>query len=179
MPIAYTTEMRLALDVMNATGYLWTRVRADNSAPLIREGDMICLRKTGPDVKKGDLVALDYRKLFIVQRIVDIRGDTIYTKADHSEKGPFNQVIGQVAGKVVYILKGKDLLNIDNPLCDRIHLLITGLSVGRSKINVNSGFFYRRFFHKLRRSLLKRLLKLELIIGKRYAKSIDPGVQIP
>ncbi|NQV03437.1 MAG: S24/S26 family peptidase [Bacteroidia bacterium] len=179
MPIDYTTEMILALDILNVNGYLWTRVKADNSAPLIREGDMICLKKSGKVLKKGDLVALDYQKLFIVQRIVGIQGDTIYTKADHSEKGPFRQAIGKVAGKVVVIKQEHDLLNIDNPLCDRIHLLITRLSVGRSKTNINTGFFYRKFFHKLRRSILKRLLKLELIIGKRYAKNVDPGLQIP
>ncbi len=179
MPIEYTTEMTLALDILNVSGYLWTRVKADNSAPLIREGDMICLKKCGEMLKKGDLVAVDYHKIFIVQRIIKIDGDTVYTKADHSEKGPFSQEIGSIAGTVAYIKKEKELVNIDNPICDRIHLLIIRLSLGRSKVNINTGFFYRKFFHKLRRSILKRILKLELIIGKRYAKNVDPGVQIP
>ncbi|MFH1159975.1 MAG: S24/S26 family peptidase [bacterium] len=179
MPIDYTTEMILALDILNANGYLWTRVKANNSAPLINEGDMICLKKSGYALKKGDLVALDYQKLFIVQRIVKLSGETIYTKADHSEKGPFMQPIGIVAGKVVLIKKTQDLLNIDNRLCDRIHLLITRYSVGRSETYINTGFFYRKFFHKLRRSILKRLLKLEIIIGRKYAKNVDPGLQIP
>lgn len=179
MPIDYTTEMILALDILNVNGYLWTRVKADNSAPLIREGDMICLKKCGKELKKGDLVAVDYHKIFIIQRIIEIDGDTVYTKADHSEKGPFSQEIGNIAGKVAYIKKEKNLVNIDNPICDLIHLLIIWLSVGRSKVNTASGFFYRKFFHKLRRSMLKRILKLELIIGKKYAKNVDPGLQIP
>jgi hypothetical protein len=179
MPIDYTTEMTLALDILNINGYLWTRVKADNSAPLIREGDMICLKKCGELLKRGDLVAVDYHKIFIVQRIIKIDGDTVFTKADHSEKGPFSQEIGTIAGKVAYIKNGKNLVNIDNPICKRIHLLIIKLSLGRSKVNTNPGFFYRKFFHKLRRSMLKRILKLELIIGKRYAKKVDPEVQIP
>lgn len=177
MDIEYTTEMTLALDILNVNGYLWTRVKADNSAPLIREGDMICLKKHGGTLKEGDLVALDYHKLFIVQRIIGIQDDTLITKADHSEKGPFNQEIGIVAGKVVYIKKGQEIVNIDNRACERIHRMILRLSVGRGK--PDTGFFYSKFFHKLRRSLLKRTLKLELIIGKRYAKNIDPGIQLP
>ncbi|MBE0648452.1 MAG: hypothetical protein IH596_11785 [Bacteroidales bacterium] len=177
MEIEYTTEMTLALDILNVSGYLWTRVKADNSAPLIREGDMICLKKRGAALKEGDLVALDYHKLFIVQRIIRIEGDTLLTKADHSEKGPFNQKIEHVAGKVVCIKRGEEVVNIDNPACERVHRMILSLSVGRGK--PDTGFFYSKFFHKLRRSILKRALKLELIIGKRYAKNIDPGIQIP
>lgn len=178
MPIDYTTEMILALDILNVTGYLWTRVKAENSAPLIREGEMICLKKSGKEMKKGDLVALDYQKLFIVQRIIEIRGDSVYTKADHSEKGPFRHEIDRIAGKVVIVKKGENVLNIDNWLCDRVNLLIIWLSLGRSKFNIKTGFFYQKFFHKLRRSMLKRLLYLELIIGKIDAKNIDPGLQI-
>ncbi|MFC2102781.1 S24 family peptidase, partial [Bacteroidota bacterium] len=124
MEIEYTTEMTLALDILNVSGYLWTRVKADNSAPLIREGDMICIKKSGEPLKEGDLVALDYHKLFIVQRIIGIQGDTLITKADHSEKGPFSQEIENVAGKVVYIKKGDEMVNIDNRACERIHRII-------------------------------------------------------
>jgi len=179
MPLEYTTEMKLALDILKVQGYLWTRVRADNSAPLITEGDMICLKRCGDTPKKGDLVALDCRKLFIVQRIVGTEGSDLLTKADHSEKGPHRKSIDEVAGKVVLIKKGVTLLNIGNLLCDLIHRWIVRLSLGRSEIRRQTGFFYRKFFHKLRRSLLKRLLLLELTIGKIYAKHVDPGIQIP
>lgn len=179
MPNDLTSEMSLALDILNTGGYLWTSVKADNSAPLIREGDFICLREAGRSFRKGDLVALDCRKMFIVQRIVGVGEDVVYTKADHSEKGPFSQETGMVAGKVVLVKKGKDLVSIDNPFGNLIHPLIVRLSLGRSRVNTRSGFFYRTFFHKLRRSALKRLLTLELIIGKEYARHHDPGIQVP
>lgn len=179
MPKERTSEISLALGILNDVGYLWTKVKADNSAPLICEGDYICLKNAGRPFGIGDLVALDCLKMFIVQRIVGVGKDVIFTKADHSEKGPFSQEAASVAGKVVLVKKGKYIVSVDNPFSSRLHMLIVRLSVGRSRVNTGSGFFYGTFFHKLRRSALKRLLSLELITGKRYAKHHDPGVQVP
>ena len=175
----YTTHMALAVDILNSTGYLWTQISAQNSAPLINEGDMVCVKKRDDSLKKGDLIAIDFRKMFIIQRIVDIGEDEAWTKGDHSEKGPFCCRLKDVAGKVILVKKKEEILQIDNPLCERLHILITRLSLGRREKVINTGFFYRKFFHKLRRSMIKRLLRLEIILGKRYAKNLDPRLPIP
>ncbi len=178
MQLEYTTEMKLALDILNKKGYLWTGILATTSAPLICNGDMICMKIPNDNLKIGDLVATTSHKMFIVQRIIEISGSKYRTKADISEKGPFEFAREDIIARVVMVSHQGTIININNKISARINRNIARLSIKRTVQYDNSGFFYRPFFQNLRRSFIKRLLKLVKITGKTDEKNLDPEIQV-
>lgn len=162
----HTVEMQLALEILEKKGWLWTKVTANNSKPLILEDDTVCLKKLDSDMRVGDLVAMDSLKMIIIHRILKINGNEITTKADISDKGPFTYNSDRVIGRVV-IVKNKDVyIKIDTRTAIFINRIIARLSYNRSVEFRKKNLFYYPFFMRLRRSMMKRLLKLEKYLGK-------------
>lgn len=173
----HTRELKLAMDLLYTAGYLWTSALAENSKPLINEGDMICFKKKKDNFKVGDLVVIDSLNFFIVQRIIAVCNNTYKTKADLSAKGPFEFDESKIIAKVVAVNQDEVFVNIDTKLSNSINKAIAYLSAKGSAKFLNKGFFYKPFFKRLRRSAIKRLLKAEYIIGKTDEKRLNTKIQ--
>jgi|GEM_PF-1044097 len=174
----HTVQIKLALEILQSQGFLWTKVTANNSKPLIVEGDMICLKATDGPFSPGDLVATDSLKMFIVQRILKIDGEQYLTKADMSLKGPFTCTRDKIIARVVMIRHGNQYIKIDTPWAGRLNRIISHLSFKRTAAFDHSGFLYHPFFQRQRRSVMKRLLRLEKITCTVHEKNIRPELQI-
>ncbi|MBN1197781.1 MAG: hypothetical protein JXA23_00420 [Bacteroidales bacterium] len=174
----HTIDVKLALEILQTQGFLWTKVTANNSKPLIIEGDMICLKACNGPFKPGDLIATDSLKMFIVQRILQMNGDQYLTKADMSLKGPFSCTRDKIIAKVALIKHKDQYIDIDNPWSGRLNRIISHLSYKRTSEFDNTSFRYRPFFQRLRRSVMKRLLKFEKITCTTHEKKIRPELQI-
>lgn len=174
----HTVQIKLALEILRSQGFLWTKVTANNSKPLIVEGDMICLKATDGQLKPGDLIATDSLKMFIVQRILKIDGQQYVTKADMSLKGPFTCTRDKIIARVVLIRHGDQYIKIDSPWAASLNRIISHLSYKRTSAFDNTSFRYHPFFQRQRRSLMKRLLKLEKITCTVHEKNISSELQI-
>jgi len=173
----HTIQVKLALEILQKKSVFWTRVSANNSKPLIFDGDMICLKSIEGELKVGDLVALDSLKMFIVQRILKINGDQFTTKADMSDRGPFTFERDKIVARAAIIKSGDKYYDIDTKTSAALNRMIASLSYNRSLEFKNKNLFYRPFFMRLKRSAMKRLLKLEKYLGKTDDARIDFTIQ--
>ena len=171
-------EVTLATDLLQRGHTIQTNVFFRIAHPLIGESDSLAIAPVQPTTAArlvGRLVAVNFGKSFIVQRVVgrDAAGGQVYIKSDLTRNAPTAVPLQTVVGQVTEVRKASCALRLEGRAGRAFGRMVAALSirlVDREGLPVAIGTARRRFF----RSIIKLLFAIQWQVCKRSLSPPHP-----
>ena len=87
--------------------YFTVRVRSLSMHPVLKNGDLVLVRKT-KNVRRGDIVIFKRKNFLIIHRVVIRLGRFVITRGDNQKKFDSPILVDKIIGKVVAVMKSEN-----------------------------------------------------------------------